>query len=142
MQKIFVTEVYDNDIETIFKLISDHSQFLSGGGLKCSLLKEGSPDRNGNGAIREVVSSKLTFEENIFDFQDNKHFAYIITRMTPNKPFKHHRGWLDFTQENGKTRVEWHSHFDITIPIFGGIIGWFIKRGMSKVFQNRLKFIQ
>ena len=62
--------------------------------------------------------------------------------MTPNKPIKHNKGWLDFTQEKGKTRVEWHSHFEVTIPIVGRIIGWFVKREMAKVFQNRLKFIQ
>ena len=142
MHKIYVTELYDENIEVVFKKISDHSRFLSGGGLTCKLLKEGSPNKNGNGAIRQVVSPQLTFEEHIFDYQLNKHFAYIITSMTPNKPIKHIKGWLDFSQDKGKVRVEWHSHFKVTIPIVGRLIGWFVKRGMAKVFQNRLKFIK
>ena len=124
MHKIYVKEVYSEDIGHVFNKISNHAQFLSGGGLKCQLLKEGSPHKNGNGAIRQVVSSQLTFEEEVFDFIENKHFAYIIISITPNKPIKHHKGWLDFSQINGQTHVEWYSNFEVTIPLVGGVIGW------------------
>ena len=142
MQKIHVQAVFDNDIETVFNAISDHSSFLTGGGLRCVMVKTGKKHPNGNGAIRRVISKKLTFEEEIFDFLPNKHFAYVILSTTPKQPLRHDKGWLDFQQVAGKTQVDWHSHFEITMPVIGGLVGWFAKRQMSQVFQKRLGFIQ
>jgi len=142
MQKIHIQAVFDNDIKTVFNAISDHANFLTGGGLRCVLVKTGEKNLNGNGAIRQVISKGLTFEEEIFDFQPNKHFAYVILSTTPKLSLRHDKGWLDFQQIDGKTQVDWHSHFEITIPIIGGLIGWFAKRQMSQVFAKRLSFIQ
>jgi len=78
LQKIHVSKTYNKNLNEVFDAISDHADFLSGGGLKCTLIKPGVDDINGNGAIRKVESNSLTFEEKIFDFQKNKHFAYVI----------------------------------------------------------------
>ncbi|MFK5894528.1 MAG: SRPBCC family protein, partial [Pseudomonadota bacterium] len=114
MQKIHVSKTYNKDLESIFNVISDHASFLTGGGLKCSLIKQGKDDINGNGAIRKVESKNLDFEEEIFDYQKNLHFAYVILSTTPKKPLFHKKGWLDFSYKDGKTQVDWHSHFKIT----------------------------
>ncbi len=142
MHKIHVTETYNEDLKIIFAKISDHAEFLSGGGIQCSLLKEGETDKNGVGAIRKVVSEKLTFEEEIIGYQENIRFSYLITSITPKKPIKHHKGWLDFKQLNGKTQVDWYSHFEVTTPIIGWLIGIIVKKSMSKVFQSRLEYIK
>lgn len=142
INKIHVTETFNSDLNTVFNRISDHADFLSGGGLKCQLLKSGTEEVNGNGAIRQVINPKLTFEEKIFEFQQNKHFAYVITSTKPKKPLKHHKGWLDFKQVGDAVQVDWHSHFEITVPLFGGVIGWFIKNAMSRVFVGRLKYLK
>jgi len=142
MQRIHVSEVYDSSLKKIFAEVSNHEQFLTGGGLTCRLLKEGDVDRNGNGAIRQIVSQSVTFKEEIFEYQDSMHFAYVILSLTPNKPLKHKKGWLDFTEIDGKTLVDWHSHFEITIPVVGGLIGWFVKRGIAKVFKKRLAYLK
>lgn len=142
MHKIHVTETYNEELETIFAKISDHASFLSGGGVKCHLIKVGSPNKNGKGAVRKIVTEKLTFEEEITGFQENMRFSYLITSTTPKKPIKHYKGWLDFKELNGKTQVDWHSHFEVTVPIFGWFIGIFVKRTMSKVFVGRLNYIK
>lgn len=142
MHKIHVTETYNEDLKIIFAKISDHAEFLTGGGIQCNLIKEGKTDRNGVGAIRKVVSEKLTFEEEITGYQENIRFSYLITSITPPKPIKHNKGWLDFKQLNGKTQVDWHSHFEVTTPIVGWIIGIIVKKSMAKVFQSRLKYIK
>jgi hypothetical protein len=140
MQKVHVSQVYNCDLETVFNSISDHESFLSGGGLKCILLEEGKYHRNGDGAIRKVISKKLTFFESIFEYEANMRYCYLIKSTEPSYPLKHYKGWLDFTFINGKTRVDWHSHFQITIPIIGGLIGWFVGRQLGAVFQTRLDF--
>ena len=140
MQKVHVSQVYDLDVETVFNAISDHESFLSGGGLKCVLIKEGKHQRNGDGAIRKVISKKLTFIESIFEYEKNMRYSYLIQSTEPSQPLKHNKGWLDFTYKDGKTRVDWHSHFQITTPLIGGIIAWFVAKQLAKVFQNRLDF--
>jgi hypothetical protein len=140
MQKVHVSQVYDCDLELVFKTISNHELFLSGGGLRCVLLEEGKNQRNGDGAVRKVISKKLTFIESIFEFEENLRYSYLIQSTEPSYPLKHKKGWLDFTFKDGKTRVDWHSHFQITVPIVGGIIGWFVGKQLAKVFQTRLDF--
>ncbi len=101
--------------------------FLSGGGLTCEMVKQGSNNPNGDDAIRRIVTPKLNFEEKIFNFEVNKHFAYQIIKTTPEQPLVHDKGWLDFTEKGGQTRVDWYSDFTITTPIIGGLVGWFVK---------------
>ncbi len=140
MNKIHVTKTYNQGIEKVFKTISDHSRFLSGGGLQCEMIKLGNDNPNGEGAIRRIVAPKLTFEERIFDFQVNKYFAYQIIKTVPKHPLVHKKGWLDFTEIDGKTRVDWYSEFTITTPVVGGLVGWFVKRQMAKAFLKRLDY--
>jgi hypothetical protein len=140
MHKVHVNQVYECDLATVFNAISDHESFLSGGGLKCILLEEGKHNRNGDGAVRKVISKKLTFIESIFEFEKNMRYCYLIQSTEPSYPLKHKKGWLDFTEKDGRTRVDWHSHFEITIPIIGGVIGWFVGKQLAKVFQTRLDF--
>jgi len=142
MQKIHVSETYNSEIEPVFNAISDHANFLSGGGLSCTILKPGKIDPNGMGAIRQVVSKSLTLDEEIVEFEKNKCFAYVIISTKPKKPLFHKKGWLEFHYKDGITTVDWHSHFSISIPVVGGLIGWFSKKQMAKVFENRLKYIK
>ena len=142
MQKIHVRKTYNKELNDVFESISDHAKFLSGGGLKCTLIKQGIDDINGNGAIRQVESKNLIFEEKIFDYNKNKHFAYQIISTTPKKPLFHKKGWLDFSFHDGITTVDWHSHFKITLPIIGGLIGWIAKAQMQKAFVKRLNYIE
>ncbi len=142
MFKIHVKQLYNKDCQTIFKAISDHESFLSGAGIQCELIKEGIKDRNGNGAIRRIIADKLIFEERILDYKPNQHFSYVIISLTPKQPIIHHKGWLDFSEVDGKTQVDWHSHFEITTPLVGKLIGWVVKRQMSKAFAKRLAYIK
>lgn len=142
MQKIHVSEVYNDSIEKVFAEISNHERFFSGGGLTCELLKEGEDEINGNGAVRKIISRKLSFEEKIFDYQKNKHFAYVILSTNPKKPLKHDKGWLDFKEVDGQTYVDWYSHFEITTPLIGKIVGWAVKKGISRVFASRLRYLK
>ncbi|TDR22401.1 SRPBCC family protein [Marinicella litoralis] len=138
MQKIHVTVYFNQDIADVFSAVSDHRSFLTGGGLTCHLIKKGAVNKNGLGAVRTVRTKTHTFTEEINAFEENESFDYLITAIKPKMAMKHHAGWLEFNEENGKTRVDWHSHFTITTPIIGPLIGWVVKRKIEKVFLNRL----
>jgi len=141
MHKIHVTAYIEKDIVDVFAAVSDHRTFLSGGGLACHLIKKGMPEKNGLGAIRTVRSKSHTFTEEITSFETNKSFDYLITEIKPKLAFKHHAGWLEFTPEDGNTRVDWHSHFTFTTPVVGHVIGWFVKQQIEKTFLQRLNHL-
>ena len=140
MQKVLVKISIICELDKVFDSISDHEKFLSGGGMKCTLLKEGSVHRNGVGAIREVKTIKLTLFERITEFEPKLRYSYLIESTKPSYPLKHDKGWLDFTYSDGKTHIDWHSHFKITTPIIGPIIGFFVKKQLAKIFQSRLEY--
>lgn len=141
MQRIHVTKTYKKDIKSVFSAISNHSVFLSGGGIRCEMIQTGNEYPNGDGAIRKIVAAKLTFEEKIFDYNPPFYFAYKIIKTIPKKPMIHEKGWLEFTEYKGETRVDWHSNFTISTPVIGGLIAWFIKIQMSKAFLKRLDYL-
>ncbi len=62
MNKIHVTKTYNQGIEKVFKTISNHSRFLSGGGLQCKMIKLGNDNPNGEGAIRCIVAPRSLSE--------------------------------------------------------------------------------
>jgi len=41
-----------------------------------------------------------------------------------------------------KLKVDWHSHFAVTVPIIGWFIGVLVKKSMAKVFKTRLEYIK
>jgi uncharacterized protein YndB with AHSA1/START domain len=128
MYHVHVTVTINAPQEKVFALLSDHERFLRGGGFKCRLVTTGREDRNGVGAVREVIATGSTFTEEVIEFDPPRHYAYIVrTLIGPvgrPTPFTHERGWIDLTPEGGKTRVDWQSRFGMPIPI----VGWGLER--------------
>jgi len=141
MHKIHVSELINKDITTVFEAISDHRSFLSGGGLSCHLIKKGSPNKNGLNAVRTVRSKQYTLTEVITDFKENKSYDYLITEIKPAIAITHHNGWIECSEEQGNTRVDWHSHFTHNTPIIGYFMGWVLKRQFEKMFIKRLQYL-
>ncbi len=142
MQHVHVTVEINRSLPETFAAVSDHRNFLTGGGLVCHLIREGKEHRNGIGAVRTVRSKKYTFTEEINEFVINKSFDYLITDIKPKVPVIHHNGWLEFTEiDSNKTRVDWQSHFTVTTPVIGSIIGWFAKKQLEKTFTQRLNHL-
>jgi ribosome-associated toxin RatA of RatAB toxin-antitoxin module len=141
VQKVHVSVLIKQPLEQVFAKVSNHRKFLSGGGLACHLIKKGAPDKNGLGAVRTVRSAKYTFTEQITAFVENESFDYLITDIKPKLNLVHHNGWLEFAQEGQHTRVDWHTHFTITTPIVGRLIGKLFARQLVKIFTQRLEHL-
>lgn len=143
MHKVHVTIYYQQNLADVFSAITDHRSFLSGGGLTCRVIKPGKNNKNGLGAVRTVRSKKYTLTEEIIAFIENESYDYIITEVEPPIKFKHHNGWIQFTEvAHKKIRVEWHSHFTFTTPIIGHFIGWVVKKQLEKIFLQRLNHLK
>jgi hypothetical protein len=142
MPEIHATHRFDVAPEAVFAAISDHAAFLSGGGLACRLLREGSPARDGVGAVREVRAGALVFVEDIVAFEPPRHFAYVIRSLRTSGgrdlPIRHERGWIDFAPDGRGTRVDWRSRFEVTIPIVGRVVAPLVASRIRLGFEAML----
>jgi uncharacterized protein YndB with AHSA1/START domain len=132
MYEIHVVTTIAAPPQKVFDAISDHEHFLGRPGMICHLVKEGVQNKNGRGAVREVATQGRIFTEEITAFDPPRHFEYVVRRMVDrhgkSARFLHDRGWLDFAPSGPATRVDWHSRFEIPIPI----LGWFLERVLGK----------
>lgn len=128
MYEIHVSTTVAADLQRVFNTVADHEQFLRDEGLSCRLVAEGREERNGVGAVREVTADGLVFTEEITAFDPPRHYEYVIRKLVngQGKPvrLRHERGWIDFSPQGEATRVDWHTRFEIPIPI----VGWFLER--------------
>lgn len=128
MYHIHATITIEAPPEKVFALLSDHERFLRGPEVQCRLVTEGQRDRNGVGAVREVKAAGSTFTEEVVEFEPPRRYVYVVRKLLGPigrpTPFTHERGWIELTQEGGKTRVDWQSRFGMPIPI----VGWMVER--------------
>jgi len=128
MYHVHVSVTIDAEQERVFALLSDHERFVRGPDIKCRLVTAGRQDRNGVGAVREVTATGSVFTEEVIEFNPPRQYAYVVrTLIGPvgmPTPFTHERGWIELSPEGTKTRVDWHSRFDMPVPL----IGWLLVR--------------
>jgi hypothetical protein len=126
----------------VFAALSDHAAFLSGGGVRCRLLREGDAARDGVGAVREVRTGGLVFVEDIVAFEPPLRFAYVIRSLATTGgralPIRHERGWMAVTPEDGGTRVDWHSRFEIALPLLGPLLAPLVALRIRRGFGTLL----
>lgn len=123
MRDVRVTQRFETTPEVAFARVSDHAWFLSLGAMRCRLQQEGQRDRDGVGAVREIVSGGLRFVEDIVAFEPPRHFAYVIRTLEfsggRTLPLRHERGWIDVEAHDGGALATWTTRFGITIPAIG-----------------------
>ena len=126
----------------VFEAIADHERFLAGPGMSCRLTVEGSEDRNGLGAVREVAAAPFTFTEEITRFEPPHRFDYVIRKLVRGAdrrvPLRHEGGWVELTEHGGATRVDWYSRFELEIPLVGWLIARIAARSTRKAFARLL----
>ena len=105
-------------VERVFDLLTDHANYKQFPGLTASeLLREGTEDRNGVGAMRRVSSGPVHFEEEITAFERPSRMDYVIRRV--NLPIDHEGGTIRCEPRDGGTHVVWRSTFTGTTPGVG-----------------------
>jgi uncharacterized protein YndB with AHSA1/START domain len=152
MFSILAERTINKPIEEVFALITDHANYSQFKGVDTSrLVKEGSEDKNGLGAIREVVSGTGTLHEEIVRFtkphedtEGNKVavLGYKIVYSTP-LPYDHQLGEVTFTETNGQTHVHWVSKGRITRFLLGPLFfDKQIEKNGGRAFGSILKHVE
>jgi len=129
---VTVERLIDHPIEEVFRHYTDHAGWSSWVGLgKVRLVQEGSPHRDGVGAVR-AFSAAPGLREEVTLFEPPQRMEYRVTRGA--YPITDHHGEVLFTPDRKGTRVLWRVSFRSKLPG----IGWALRGGIALVFRGIL----
>ena len=142
MFRISVERVLDKSVEEVFDAITDHANYKKFPGINDSiLLEEGKQEKNGEGALRKIVSGPFKFTERITRFDKPTNMNYHIEAMSPI-PVRHDKGEITIQPIDDKTKVVWVSEGHMNVPIIGSILDKVVESKLSKAFGAMLKYIE
>ena len=150
MGTIKIETIINAPMQSVFDSLSDHGAY---GDFKAidhaEVVKEGLESKNGNGAIRKIISGPITFWEEISNYTEPSRFDYKIINGQVNIsflklpfPFEHRLGRITLEESAEGTKVIWLSEIDSTLPLIGSFLTkLFVQKG-TKGFSSILKQVK
>ncbi|MBU1193464.1 MAG: SRPBCC family protein [Proteobacteria bacterium] len=135
-QHIEIRQSFNAPVETIFTILTDHESFGNVIATKIRRVVD-SPEENKNGAgsVRRVFSSMLpAFEETVITFEPHSLMEYVVSK---GSPIKNHIGRMEFSEENGITRLCYFIDFDPRLPFM--FLGPVLKSAIEKPMRKSLE---
>ena len=142
MFSIHVERTINKPIAEVFAILSDHANYAQFKGVdKSTLLVEGKHEKNGLGAVREIVAGGANLHEEIVAFEPPYKLGYKVIKSKP-LPYDHELGEITLEERGDKTHVTWRSVGHISIFLLGSL--YFDKQVQnvgSRAFGSILKHI-
>ena len=141
MQTILVKRTIKAPIEKVFDMISDHANYKDFPGVKDSeLVKKGKPHKNGVGAVREIDTGRVWFQEEITAYERPTRLDYLIVKARP--PIEHKGGSVRLEATADGTAVTWTTTLRIKIPLVGGLLTRIAAPQLEKAIGGMLKSVE
>lgn len=137
MQEIEVEHRYAAPPQAVWDVYTDHASWKDWAGVpQARLAKEGSPNPNGVGCVRELGVGPSRALEEVVDFEPPKRMAYKVVGGI--MPIRDHLGEVFFEPDGDGTRIVWRCRFDSKIPG----LGWLLRLGITGFFRNALRGLE
>lgn len=141
MQTIQTKRTIHASPEAIFDVLADHAGYARFPGVrKATLVRRGSPEPNGVGALRAMDLGVAQFEEEITRFERPTRLDYRIVRSRP--PVDHEGGSITLKPVPGGVEVSWTSTFHVRVPLVGGLVTRLAARQMERGFGQVLAAVE
>ena len=139
MRRIDLTRTLEAPAAGIFEVLTEHERYTRFRGIsRARLAREGSPDRNGLGALRALASGPIWFEEEITAYEPPTRLDYLI--RSTNLPLTHHGGSIKLKPAGERrTTAHWVSEFTSTgfLPgLSGATIAFALRRGFEGMLDE------
>ncbi len=144
-----IRHYFNAPIEKVFECVSDHEGYSRFTGVaKSRLLRPGDKDRNGLGAVREVVGFPVRFLEEITVFEPPTRMEYRVMEchlsllgntVLVRLHLDHHLGRMNLVPQRGGTEVEWISRGETWAPLIGNRLDGITKKKAETAFLDLLK---
>lgn len=135
-QSIHITHLFNAPVEEVFHHLTDHETFgeVINTPIK-RVVDSHDPDKNGIGSVRRITAFPFpAFEETVVAFEANQFMEYAVSK---GGPIKNHKGRMEFSDEQGKTRLNYTIHFEPKLPLpFWGAV---LKRAIETPIDTGLK---
>jgi uncharacterized protein YndB with AHSA1/START domain len=136
MQRIEIKEHFPLSVEQLFGHLEVHENLAAiFFPMKVSTVRYGTDQPYGVGSVRKLeVFPVPPFEETITKYAPNELIEYTITK---GSPLTHHKGVMQFKEENGGASLFYSIEFDSDIPLLAMVVKIAleagIKNGLSKL---------
>ncbi len=138
MKTVRVQHTFHAPIDRVFDVISDHAGYTRLPGIKAAkVVKPGTTEHNGLGAVREISLGVPWFREEVTVFERPRRMDYRITASRPVK-IDHEGGSMQLETVGDTTVVTWTSTFRIQVPVIGGVLTRLAARNMRTMFARGL----
>jgi catechol 2,3-dioxygenase-like lactoylglutathione lyase family enzyme len=112
--------------DQLWNALSDHESMGDWWPQKnISLVTEGSPERNGVGAVRRMCGLGAVLEEEVVAWYEGTGYDY---RLRSGAPIKDHCGSIRILPDGKHTLVQWRIEFRPMIPGSGAITQWVLRK--------------
>ncbi len=133
MQHVRVERHFDAPIETVWARYTDHVSWTRWAGLgRVRLDRIGEPPPNGVGCVRVISSAGVSAYEEVLSFEPPRRMTYRVLRG--GIPIRDHLGEVDFSEDDGGTRIVWRCRFESRLPGLGPAFRWLV----TTVFRRAL----
>jgi len=136
VQNISLTQEFNAPVETVFGTLTDHESFgnLMSGAQITRVVDSTGENVNGTGSIRSIkMPLAPAFEETVVSYEKNKLMEYTISK---GSPIKNHLGRMNFSEENGKTKLHYTIQLESKLPV--PFLGSILKLGVEKSISSLL----
>jgi len=135
-ERIEIEQSFNAPVETVFNILTDHESF---GNVISTVIKRvvdsSEANKNGVGSVRRISAFPFpSFEETVVTFKPNQLMEYKVSK---GSPIKNHKGRMEFSDENGKTRLYYTIEFDP--KLFFVLFGTFLKGAIDKPIRKGIK---
>jgi SAM-dependent methyltransferase/uncharacterized protein YndB with AHSA1/START domain len=136
MQQVEVERRFEASPAQVWKVYTDHAGWSAWAGLgRARLATEGSPDRNGVGAVRCFTTGGVSVFEEVLSFEPPKRMTYRVVRG--GIPImKDHLGEVVLEPDGAGTRLIWRCRFGSRIPGLGAPMRWMVTRLFRQALEG------
>ncbi len=121
--------------ERIFARLAEHENLAEVFGAKITRLRDGEPERNGVGSVRQLRIGPLPpFEETVTEFVPSERIVY---RITKGSPLRGHVGTMTFAPTpSGGTRFVYDIRIASPIPGIAPIVHASLTRSINRALPS------
>lgn len=109
-------------VDRVWALLADHEAMAAWApGLQVSVIRPGSPDRNGVGAQRRIQPAPLlpAFVEEVTAFEPQQRLAY---RAVAGIPFRNYVGEVTLRADGARTAIDYTVSADNNLPAVASVM--------------------
>ena len=135
-QRIVINQSFSAAVETIFNILTDHQSFGEVIHKKIRRVVDSQEEnKNGVGSVRRISSFPVpAFEETVTAFEPNRLMEYEVSK---GSPIKNHHGRMEFSGEQGRTKLTYTIDFDPKLPF--AFCGSLLRNAIEKPISEGLK---